>query len=504
MRLSQIQLDKMQKDLAFWIKRWSEYPLAYVIECVGDIPTYQQAEILNAVPEYRFVSGVSGHGIGKSKLTGWMVNWYLDCHARPGRLTRVPITGAGGSQLNSTMWAEVNTVNDAKWPFLGKRYKINDEMMYCLESPKTWFAVLRTARVENPDALQGFHECFFVIDEGSAVPDKIFEVARGAMGDPGSYGLMLGNPTRTSGYMYEAHHNPDSVWHCMQFSSEDSIAEEEYSYDYVDPMGNIITITHNGRQTRKWVKDMKTEFGENSNVYRIRVLGKFANESQDLVVESRWLNDIENNPKNAENAKHLKIMGVDVGYTSDPSGAVIRQGMEIYHIEEWKCNGDTTITEDKVIKLQEEFECDKIGVDPIGVGAGVYDNLRKKGLPVYKADVREVAPTPNDAKCDKLRDWLWWKCRHFFQKCTVHINSSINSDTLKKLKKEVCYPTYTTEGNKLKVESKKDMKKRGLKSPNIADALNITFLQDFPKEVVKHNPKNKRKKKRKRNNFKTV
>ena len=66
------------RAMCFWLKRWRRSPLAYVLEAVGDLPTHQQAEILKSFEHHNFVAVKSGHGIGKSRLVGWLVNWWLD------------------------------------------------------------------------------------------------------------------------------------------------------------------------------------------------------------------------------------------------------------------------------------------------------------------------------------------------------------------------------------------------------------------------------------------
>jgi hypothetical protein len=88
------EIVRVEKSLCFYLRRWYRSPLAYVIEHIGDIPTHQQAQILKAFEHHNFVAVKSGHGIGKSKLTGWLVNWWLDTRGK-----RAPITGAGGDQL---------------------------------------------------------------------------------------------------------------------------------------------------------------------------------------------------------------------------------------------------------------------------------------------------------------------------------------------------------------------------------------------------------------------
>ncbi len=486
--------------LAFYLERWKRNPLAYVIEAVGDVPTHQQAEILKAIPVRRFVSVRSGHGIGKSKLAGWLVNWYLDCHRQPGGdvMCRVPCTSGSASQLADVLWPEVAAVCKKKLPWLRDRYEVLSDRMRCKEDPEGWFATLRTSRRENPDALQGFHQCFFLIDEGSAVPDEVFEVARGAMGDPGSYGLMTGNPTRLSGYFHRVHHS-DTCWHAMHFSSEDSLAEETYRYDYTDVLGDIRTVETHGRQTRQWVEEMKREFGEHSNTYKIRVKGEFANLGADLIVEPPWVDRLWALPLHEPLAKRRRIMGVDVARSGDDDSAlVIREGDNVLYVEKWH-GCDLVETRQRVEARQKEWRCDVVYVDIIGIGAGVYDELRHKGYPVRPATVSEKAPEDSDADCVLLRDWLWWKARRFFRTHQVRFAGQESDPLWKQLRDELIAPTYKfdTKG-KVKAEGKDDLKKRGVKSPNLADALNMTFLAGFEQRGPKRRKGGQGRRKKKR------
>jgi len=479
MLLTPKDYENIKRGLIFWLKRWEHNPLAYVIECVGDTPTHQQAEILKALPKYRFVAVKSGHGIGKTRLEGWLDSWWLDT-----RMKRCVITGAGGDALKDTIWAESAIVSDKKWQFLADKFEITAKKRYSKEVENGWFTVIRTASKDNTQALAGFHDCLFMIDEASAVVEGVFEVARGAMGDPHNYGLMLGNPTKTSGYFYQAFQG-SKTWHCLSYSSTDSMYEQEYSYDFVDAMGDIREITVRGRQTQAWVDDMKREFGETSNTYKYRVLGEFASGSADMVVEKHWMKDVFA-PTKIRDKKRKRVMGVDVGYTgNDPSAIAIRQGDDVIHIDQWRGN-DTVVTTQKVIEAFETHECDVILVDSIGVGAGVYDNLKHAGYPVKHCDVRERVPKEKQqdhkkTKCKLLRDWLWWQARLYFKQRPVRFHGDPNEGEgiWGLLVEEVAAPTYAYEGRLVVVESKDKLKERGVKSPNIADALNMTFMVDW-------------------------
>lgn len=467
------EIKKIKLGLAFWLKRWYRSPLAYVIEHIGDVPTHQQAEILKAFEHHNFIAVASGHGIGKSKLMGWLVNWWLDTRGK-----RAPITGASGDQLQDITWPEVLEVNRRKWEFLRDRYESTTDELRCKEKADLWKAVLRTVRQENDDALQGFHDCMFFIDEGSGVRDKIFEVASGAMGDPGSFGFMAGNPTKLTGYFHRIFHQR-SFWYCLSFSSEKSLAEDEYSYTYIDPMGEIRRITTHGRQTRKWVEDMRTTYGLNSNVYRIRVRGEFANAGKDLVIEDKWTENVFDGGGTWDGTKKKRrILGVDPAWEGvDDSAFVIRESLDIPYVNAIHGNDPYEIAERAKI-IFKEWECDEIKVDAIGVGAGVYANLLHDGYPVSKVVVSESADEDSDGKYKILRDKLWWKARKLFRTKPVRFRGDRTDANYIQLKEELNAPTYKIESGKIVVETKKEMKNRGLKSPNLADAFNNTLHGD--------------------------
>lgn len=468
---------RLRAGLCFWLRRWRDSPLAYVVEMLGDVPTHQQAVILKAFERHPFVAVASGHGIGKTRLMGWLVNWWLDTRGK-----MAPITGAGGDQLLVTVWKEVSDVCRRKWGWLRDRYELlSGGEMRSVESPEVAKAVLRTARAENDDALQGFHDCMYFIDEGSGVRDGVFEVASGAMGDPGNRGFMVGNPTRTSGYMFRVFHER-SFWWCLRFSSEDSLAEETYSYPYVDPLGELRMLECHGRQTRQWVRDMRETYGLASNTYRVRVLGEFANMGADYLVPEKYLENVW--VQRPATKKYSRRMGVDPAWTGDDdTGLVVREGDRILHAESWH-GSDLVESFDRIRLRFREWRCDEIYIDAIGVGAGIYDMLNhavwngRIGYPVTKVIVSGKAPDEGKEACGTLRDWLWWRCRQYFRTRSPVFCGREDEPGFAQLRQELAGPTYRIQRGRIIAESKDEMKKRGLRSPNLADALNTTFYGD--------------------------
>lgn len=469
------QIEFAECGLLFWFRRWYRSPLLYVIEYLNESPTHQQAAILKAFERHRFVAVASGHGIGKTRLESWMTHWWLDTRGK-----RCPITGGSGGQLDDIVWAEIIQTNGIKWKFIQDQYEVTSDELRCKWNKDNHKVVKRTTRMENPDALQGFHDCFFILEEASGIPDKIFEVAKGAFGDPGNYGLMIGNPTKTSGYMYKVFHSHKTFWFRLQFSSENSMSDTVYRYSYVDPFGDVKWVAVRGRQEREWIENLKEEYGEFSNIYKYRIKGEFANASGDNVID-RCMTDSVWDGGLHDDATCKKIMGVDVAREGDDDSAVvIRQGRNILHAESWHIP-DTVLLSERIKLLQEEWHCDDINIDTIGVGGGVFDILYHAGFPVHGIDANSKAPEFGFGKVKfrRLRDYLWWQSRHFYRTQTVRYAETSKKSEFERLRTELSEPLYEIDcSSRVCVEQKLDLKKRGIRSPNLADAHNMTLFGD--------------------------
>jgi hypothetical protein len=136
------------------------------------------------------------------------------------------------------------------------------------EDPKQSFAVARTARKEQPEAFQGYHSpnMLFIADEASGIDDIIFEVGKGAMSSPGAKTIMTGNPTRTQGYFYDAFHRMRAFWRTM-----------------------TVPCSSSSQVAQKYIEECKEEYGEDSNMFRVRVLGEFPQEGDNVIIPLHWM-----------------------------------------------------------------------------------------------------------------------------------------------------------------------------------------------------------------------
>ena len=144
----------------------------------------------------------SGHGIGKSALFAWIVDWIMstrpDCHGT--------VTAGTNEQLEKKTWAAVREWTakcvTAHW------FEINSVIMYRKGHRETWFCAPQSCAEENSENFAGQHAMdstsFYLLDEASAVPNKIHEVAEGGLTDGEPMFIMAGNPTRNEGKFHEA------------------------------------------------------------------------------------------------------------------------------------------------------------------------------------------------------------------------------------------------------------------------------------------------------------
>jgi phage terminase large subunit len=441
-------------DIQKSVIRWREGgPCLFAQEVLGADPTEQQWEGSRAMVTRRRVSIRSGHGTGKSTFMAWCVLWFLASYYP----AKVPATAPTGHQLEDVLWAEI-----AKWlrvmrermPALGNQFEWSSGAYRMKSNPSESFAVARTSRPERPEALQGFHSdhILFLIDEASGVADNVFEVAEGALSTDGAFVAMAANPTRQSGYFFDSHHKMRSAWAALHWNGEKS-----------------------PRVSRTYIENMEKKYGRQSPVFKVRVLGEFVGAANG-VVHLEWCEAAKIREVEAI-ASAPFVWGVDVARFGDDSSALAKRhgNVQLCPVREWF--GKDTMQTTGIVKAEWDATPAAerpiaINVDVIGIGAGVVDRLKEMGLPVVGINVAESEATNDrdDRQFNRLRDELWWRSREWLERRDCKLAE--DDETIG----ELTTPTYTILSNGLiQVERKEDMKKRGVKSPNRADAWNLTF-----------------------------
>jgi phage terminase large subunit len=427
------------------MKRYRNDPVLFAKEVIGVTPDDWQCELLEAVanPEIRRVSCRSGHGVGKSTAVALAAVWHV--------LMRVPsktvVTAPTSAQLFDACFAEMKNVAKRLKPPFKDLLEIKSDRIELKSQPETTFISCRTSRQEQPEALAGVHSdnVLLLADEASGISPNVFEAASGSMSGHNATTVLTGNPTRNTGFFYDTHNRLKEDWYTMHVSCVDS-----------------------PRVADDFVEDMKKRYSEDSPAYHVRVLGNFPPSEEDTVIPVALIDQaMANDIKVHEDTP--AIWGLDVARQgSDSSVLAKRQGPIIHPLTVWR-NLDLMQLTGAVKAEYDAIENPskrpvEIIVDSNGFGAGVLDRLRELDLPARGLNVSERALQKETYL--NLRAELWFKVKSWLEGMDVKLP---RDDALFA---ELAAPRYHfTSSGKLQVESKEAMKKRGVASPDRADAV---------------------------------
>ena len=399
----------------------------------------------------------SGHGIGKSALVSWLILWAISTFED----TKGVVTANTENQLKTKTWVEL-----AKWHrlFLGRGlFKFTATSLFSSdpEHEKTWRIDMVPWSERNTEAFAGLHNLgkrlLVVFDEASAIPDVIWETTEGALTDKNTQIIwaVFGNPTRNKGRFRECFPGGRFA-HRWASAAVDS---------------RTVSITDK-EQISKWIAD----YGEDSDFVRVRVRGIFPRVDAESFIPydlARAAVDREIEPQ-----KGAVVLGVDVGrFGDDPSVIYPRCGRDARSRPIEILPGiDTMALAGKVAASFLRHRAVVCFVDEGGVGGGVVDRLRMLRIPVIAVDFGSGADgtNPDDgSKYANKRAEIWGAVRAWLPGASI---PDIKTGEHTTLVDELSGPNYGLNvREEIQLESKKDMRKRKVPSPNVADALACTF-----------------------------
>lgn len=467
------------------IPLWKADPVLFMREVLEFEPDDWQKDVAKELRDYPRVSVKSGQGVGKTGVEAALLLWFLACFP----YSRIVATAPTKQQLHDVLWSEVDKwMNNA--PLLPLLIKWTKTYVYVKGYEKRWFAVARTAT--KPENMQGFHEdnMLFIVDEASGVADPIMEAITGTLSGDNNKLLLMGNPTKTSGTFYESHTSDRALYRCHTVNSE-----------------------HSKRTNKENIAAMKRKYGENSNVVRVRVYGEFPEQEDDVFIPISWLEQSVKTEMSVATAKALGIYKDDKGVLQpqDTSGITkIEIGCDVarfgddktcigYRINEVvkifkKYNGkDTTWTVSMIALLYKQLR-DKykfkgqigVKIDDGGVGGGVTDQLKawKRSEPALYENMEIIAvnfgmPVKHRYYADSTT-YMMGVVRDLIapyddsgHKHDPEIILPNDDDLIGQLS---CRKYEFLANGRQKVESKQDMKDRGLTSPDEGDCILLVCL----------------------------
>ncbi len=467
----------VNNPLDAWIARYYHDPVLFVREVLGVEPYPWQITLMTniartwAMPVEQVTSrdrkhsARSGHRVGKSTVIGWISLWALLTRFR----VKVIITAPTSQQLYDALFAEMKSWARRLPSDVLALLTIKSDRIELTAAPEDAFIAASTSRQESPEALQGKHSDFVLLvgDEASGIPEAVFEASVGSMAAQRAIMLLASNPVRGSGYFFETHNQQSDSWTCYHISSLD-----------------IPTVD------RVWVQDMIHKYGEDSNVYRVRVLGEFPKaDSNTIIPLDLVLSAIDRDIRGV--GEETVYWGFDVARHGDDASALVkRTRREVLEIPLRYRGQDTAQLAGQLLgqfqgALRKPTE---IMVDVIGWGAGVVDIGRTLKLPVMGINVSES--TTIDASASYMgagygnqRSQSWFEMAEWFRTRQVRLppmprKGTPEFATYERFITELTMVRYRfNERGKLLVESKDELREvRKVGSPDMADALALTFL----------------------------
>ena len=441
------------EELAQQMKRYITDPAAFVVNVLDAHPDKWQEEALQAIGTQPRISVRSGHGVGKTAFEAWCVSWFLFTRPFP----KIPCTAPTQQQLFDILWPEIS-----KWlkrsPLLDELFEWQKTKVVMKEMPERWFATARTA--SKPENMAGFHEehLLFICDEASGIDDSIYETIEGALTTTDAKLILCGNPTKNSGIFKRSFFEDRELYWTKKVSCFDAArVADEYS--------------------QRLIK----QYGMDSDVVRVRVLGEFPKAEPDgliplELVEAAMMRDAD---MEADPETMLEI-GADIARFGDDETIIVpRIGGKVLGLHHFT-KQDLMTTCGKVLGIAKGAMKDyakphaTIRVDDDGVGGGVTDRLREvileDGLNI------DVIACHNGGRANDKEHYANWVTEQWCGLKERLVDGDISLPQDDELAAQLSTRKYSINSrDQIILEDKKSYKKRIHRSPDRADALVLAF-----------------------------
>ena len=398
------------------------------------------------------------------------------------------ITAPGKPQLEDALWGEIKSL--ARWdperkiglpPEIRELYNVTASRIELIGAESDSWVSARTARADNPIALQGVHCArgwtLIIVDEASGVSNKIFSAAKGSMAGERVCTILLSNPTDASGYFYESHKGMAArQW-----------TKFHVGYDDCDDCRHLVT--------EQFKKDIINEDGRDSNQYRIRVEGRFPISGSSIIIPRGWIDAAAKRDIDPGSVPLPCVWGLDVAgggkYAEGHNALVKRTELEVLPDMLYWPGDDPMIVagvvRDEFLQTAIPNRPRTVMVDSIGIGHGVYSRLRELGLPVRAVHVSETSGM-DQKRYQNLKIRLWWTAREWFGRkgcimpaCDGSCQRMSRDHCIHLLlRSELAAVQYeTSPTGRMKCEEKKKVIERtGLKL-DLADAFILTHAEEI-------------------------
>ena len=468
-------------DFYSHLLRWRENANAFAYELLKFDPDPWQRDALNAWsdPRQQRISLQACAGPGKTAVLAVMVWHFLACFGDVGEHPKGNATSITGENLRDNLWAEIR-----KWQsrsdYLMHEFKWTATRVFATQFPETWFLSARQwPKTANPDeqgkTLSGTHSRYVAnfVDESGAIPATVLRAGEQALSNT-VFGKLVqaGNPISQEGMLYAAASHLRHQWTIIRITGDpDDPKAWVHSPRVNQPHENM-----GGQTPLQWARDQIANYGRENPWVMSYILGMFPPSAHNTLL---GIEDVQ-----AAMARHLhedtydwsqKRLGVDVARFGDDRSVIFpRQGLASFHPVVMR-NMRTTEIAARVYRNRLKWGADLVLVDDTGHwGHGVIDNLTTLGQATMGIVFSGKAINP---RYKNRRAEMWLEMADW-------VKSGGALPNVPELVAELTTPTYTFANGVFLLEEKDQIKMRLGRSPDLADALALTFaVPDQPNQV---------------------
>ena len=437
---------------ARWVFDWgrgelkdSDGPDVWQADVMTEVANYCAAISRGENPGPLQLAVASGHGIGKSALVAWLIQWFMSCRPNP----QIIVTANTETQLLTKTWRTLSRwhkmmVNADWFEWTATKFSLK-------ESPEDWYAAATPWSANNADAFAGTHDksVLVIFDEASKIDDVIWGKIDGAMSTLGAMWICFGNPTRNVGRFYDCFHKYKKWWKTRQIDSRDC--------KHADKV---------------WVERFVEQFSQDLDKMRVQIYGQFPSTATRQLISTEAVEKCMS--FQAEGWEYLpKVMGVDIARFGENSSTIcIRQGRKVSEVEVIP-KMDLMQTAQHVAERIKKERPLQTFVDGSGIGAGVVDRLRQLNYSVVDVNGGNSSLNPRflNKRCE-----MWYEMKEF-----IEAGCELPKD--QKLREELTCVSYDfTDKGRIRLDRKSDIMDEYGFSPDRADALSMTFaypIADF-------------------------
>lgn len=472
-------VSRVQEELSARALRESyrEDPVLWAKQVPGVHLWSQQADVAMSVATNKDVVVKAGHGVGKSLLAALLVCWWID--------TRYPdcfvaSTAPSTAQIGAIVWREIENISN----MIDKRYNqglVDHRLPGYRTSQHEWKTengtVIGFGRKppdgdnRTGDSLQGIHASGGVLaigDEAVGLSESLIDALGNITSTKNSRRLLICNPTNPGSYVAKLFKNQPANWtyHTISVLNSPNFTEEKH----VTPPDVLEALTD-----ETYLEAKREEYGEGSPMWKSRVEGEFAWDMGFTLFRPQDLEkgyDTSLAPSDAS----LPVLGVDVSRSKSGDTNTIYENLagRIRFVDEWN-EPNAMNTADRIHKAALSRGAVEVRIDGAGLGGPIADRVRE--LSEGKYDVIEILggnQSPDRNRWFNFRAWSFWSFQDRLSRGVIDLDIADEQLMDELLGMEVKKRTAGVDN--LLLESKEDMRARGIKSPNRADAANYAAV----------------------------